>query len=994
MRKILYLFILTLVAHLYARGQGVSEVQYWFDYDYSNMQSLAYDGSPYELDVSHLPVGMHTLHMAVVGDSASAMRTQLFAKVPMASERSYTLHLLLNNEPIKDVTYAAFANGVETVVPISELEFNHLPEGLHSLQCWFELDNGEMSAPKTAIFYKTLLEEGKTDGVIECYVDSVKVKEEKIAFASGVANVTKMLELSMTDISFGLHHVTYQVKNANGEVVGIRGYAFFNPAIVKMDDHVCEFYIDDNKADSKKGISTANGYLLDVDVEDLEVGIHRLTCLIKNKEGEVHNVFAYTFYHEQVTLKSLKWWVNDDSEDLSEYNDFGATLPYESTVDLEVDSVPMTTKRFRFAIEGDEAVTYGVNDLNYYFEANNGEMVVGKEPYMELRTRKPIYDVVKMPADTIVNRIAPGSDSILWYTFDAKAGDSLNVKLDADCSLKVFGPDAAEVLIADTAVAPFDSIFAVSVEGTHYIAVHDVANTFDNVTLEFHNLSFVDTVVHRVTFIVDSIEYLVIEGKPGDSIPAIKDPVKEGHTFIGWQGLPETLPRGGCEVEALFKVNTYRVSFMVDGEEYAADSVDYGASITLPGPPVMPHRTFLYWEGVPETMPAKDVIAVAVFEMDSVFVDHQGLIYNLSMDNTSFELSGYTDTVAHEVSVLADVWGYPVTTIRPDALKASPIKSIVLPATIDSVGADAFVASTDLLWIEWNCKVAPQASYFDTPAAHGNMLVYSKLDGTYKGNLIVNGKAATIQLIDARPYRAKHAYSAEKVTYVRNFSKQTKVGAAAGWEGLIIPFDVEEITFSDKLLKPFGTSITSDEIPCWVATMEQGGTFALTDEIKANTPFIMAVPNSDEYDDEYNVSGEVTFAATNVTMTATKEEYGTMQSGFSLLASYEWKESDARIFAMNDENYFVRAGEIWMPGAAFISNLRDVRPFEAYAYKESITSVWSLKIGGSVSTGLDALLMSRNDNEAWYTLQGIRLGNRPKMPGLYIHAGKLEFVKP
>ena len=96
MRKILYLFILTLVAHLYARGQGVSEVQYWFDYDYSNMQSLAYDGSPYELDVSHLPVGMHTLHMAVVGDSASAMRTQLFAKVPMASERSYTLHLLLN----------------------------------------------------------------------------------------------------------------------------------------------------------------------------------------------------------------------------------------------------------------------------------------------------------------------------------------------------------------------------------------------------------------------------------------------------------------------------------------------------------------------------------------------------------------------------------------------------------------------------------------------------------------------------------------------------------------------------------------------------------------------------------------------------------------------------------------------------------------------------------------------------------------------------------
>ena len=96
----------------------------------------------------------------------------------------------------------------------------------------------------------------------------------------------------------------------------------------------------------------------------------------------------------------------------------------------------------------------------------------------------------------------------------------------------------------------------------------------------------------------------------GSVIPKPDTPDKEGYTFIGWipefvEGA--TVPVGGITYTAQWKANVYKVTYMVGGEVYTTDSVTYGAVITAPEAPNKEGHTFNGWQDLPNTMPAKDV---------------------------------------------------------------------------------------------------------------------------------------------------------------------------------------------------------------------------------------------------------------------------------------------------------------------------------------------------------------------------------------------------
>ena len=75
-------------------------------------------------------------------------------------------------------------------------------------------------------------------------------------------------------------------------------------------------------------------------------------------------------------------------------------------------------------------------------------------------------------------------------------------------------------------------------------------------------------------------------------------PEKEGHTFSGWEGLPETMPASDVTVTGKFIVNTYNLIYMVDGEEYKRFEVAYGEKLTAEAAPEKEGHTFSGWEGL------------------------------------------------------------------------------------------------------------------------------------------------------------------------------------------------------------------------------------------------------------------------------------------------------------------------------------------------------------------------------------------------------------
>ena len=117
---------------------------------------------------------------------------------------------------------------------------------------------------------------------------------------------------------------------------------------------------------------------------------------------------------------------------------------------------------------------------------------------------------------------------------------------------------------------------------------------------------------YTVSFMVDGETYFTFTGYEGDVITVPENPEKLGYTFDAWDGMPEdgVLPAANITVTAVWSVNTYTITYTVNGEEYSIQTYEYGAAIITPAYDVPEGYTFSGWD-VPETMPAEDLVVDA-----------------------------------------------------------------------------------------------------------------------------------------------------------------------------------------------------------------------------------------------------------------------------------------------------------------------------------------------------------------------------------------------
>ena len=136
---------------------------------------------------------------------------------------------------------------------------------------------------------------------------------------------------------------------------------------------------------------------------------------------------------------------------------------------------------------------------------------------------------------------------------------------------------------------------------------------------------------YKLTYTVDGVEHKSSEVKYGATIAAEAEPTKEGYTFSGWSEIPETMPAKDVVITGSFSINSYKLIYIVDNEEYKVYDVEYGANITAEAAPIKDGYTFSGWSEIPETMPAKDVTITGCF----TFVD---AIEDVIADDGTYEI--------------------------------------------------------------------------------------------------------------------------------------------------------------------------------------------------------------------------------------------------------------------------------------------------------------------------------------------------------------------
>lgn len=128
---------------------------------------------------------------------------------------------------------------------------------------------------------------------------------------------------------------------------------------------------------------------------------------------------------------------------------------------------------------------------------------------------------------------------------------------------------------------------------------------------------------YTLSYMVDGAEYKTITILYGTTIIPETYPTKEGYTFSGWSEIPETMPAHNITVTGSFTVNQYKVTFMYGDNVLTTIEVTYGEAIELPTSLNSDRYTLIEWLNVPETMPAYDIIIYAdyVDGIDTITAD-------------------------------------------------------------------------------------------------------------------------------------------------------------------------------------------------------------------------------------------------------------------------------------------------------------------------------------------------------------------------------------
>ena len=120
---------------------------------------------------------------------------------------------------------------------------------------------------------------------------------------------------------------------------------------------------------------------------------------------------------------------------------------------------------------------------------------------------------------------------------------------------------------------------------------------------------------YKLTYLVDDEEYKTYELEYGAAITLEAEPTKEGFTFSGWSEIPEVMPAHNVTVTGTFSINSYKLTYMIDDKVYKEVMCEYGATI-IPEPQPEGDYVRFEWIGLPETMPANDVTVTGTFTIN------------------------------------------------------------------------------------------------------------------------------------------------------------------------------------------------------------------------------------------------------------------------------------------------------------------------------------------------------------------------------------------
>ena len=245
------------------------------------------------------------------------------------------------------------------------------------------------------------------------------------------------------------------------------------------------------------------------------------------------------------------------------------------------------------------------------------------------------------------------------------------------------------------------------------------------------------------------------------------------------------------------------------------------------------------------------------------------------------------------------------------------------------------------------------------------------------GNTIVKSgssyTATNIELTDGSDFYSPVDFTASNIEFT--YYNDRWSDGTNGWNTIMLPYDVSFVKADDEIIDWFRDNSETDK-QFWVKQFvsDEAGVvnFDFADEMKANTPYLIALPN--------DLSGKtIKFIGQRVTVHKNGNISSVTGSNYCFVGTTMTTDKED-IYRLNAD------------GSEFVLDDGST-PFRAY-FKAIMSdqSESSLSIGEDVATALSEELRVKSEKfaDAWYDLQGRRIEHPTK--GMYIQNGRL-FIK-
>ena len=458
-------------------------VNYWFDDMEELKGQLDNPASGFMLDVSSLSDGLHALRIAVgeVTDEGdyyeTPPRTVYFEK--HGQETKVTTDYRIDNLPVGNTTNYDADNAT-----LMKLNVKDQDDGLHQMTALVGLSgSGYGYAIASAFFQRVPTAEDLADQHLVVSINGVEPTVLKRAFEDNELSY----ELDVHEMPPGLHDLTCQVKGSLS-MAPMKDFFVVDP---QMENCHLAVSIDGVGFTTLERGFIDGKLVYDLDVHEMSSGIHNLTYHVVGMQNMPPKK---EFFVIDPKLDSYEYWLNDDHSTAKTVTGLKGTGMYTLDTSLPVQKMPLRSTRFHFNVEEGIPVTYAVDDLTMKMMADNGAVFTASPMnYINESSRTPVGSEL-LPKNETTDFFVPASGGITWLYLKAKRDDVIGLQANQACTVQMYSPSGSEIIGSSGSASTQKSEVKAPVDGTYYVAIHDVGDGTASATVSL-NCTFTAFVV-------------------------------------------------------------------------------------------------------------------------------------------------------------------------------------------------------------------------------------------------------------------------------------------------------------------------------------------------------------------------------------------------------------------------------------------------------------------------------------------------------------------